>query len=101
MVGIVGAFYRESLLERGLPGDIELGWSVYRAHWRKGYASESAREALRFAFEHHRAPRAVAHIDAANAASLGVGRALGMSYVGDVDFYGHASTMHAVERPTS
>lgn len=98
LVGIVGAFFREGLMDKGRPGDVELGWSIFRTEWRKGYASEAAREALRFAFEHHRAPRAVAHIDAPNAASIGVSRAIGMSYIGDVDFYGHASTLHAVER---
>jgi RimJ/RimL family protein N-acetyltransferase len=101
MVGIVGAFYRESPLEGGRAGDIELGWSIYQPHWRNGYASEAAAEALRFGFEHHRAPRAIAHIDGPNVASLGVSRAIGMAYVADVDFYGHKSTLHAIERPST
>lgn len=101
LVGIVGAFFREGLMDKGRPGDLELGWSIFRAQWRKGYASEAAKEALRFAFERHRPPRAVAHIDAPNAASIGVSRAIGMTFVGEVDFYGHASTLHAVERAPS
>jgi RimJ/RimL family protein N-acetyltransferase len=30
---------------------VEVGWRLARAHWGHGYATEAAREALRFGFE--------------------------------------------------
>ena len=33
------------------PGMVEVGWRLARAHWGHGYATEGAREALRFGFE--------------------------------------------------
>ena len=33
------------------PGMVEVGWRLAQAHWGHGYATEGAREALRFGFE--------------------------------------------------
>jgi RimJ/RimL family protein N-acetyltransferase len=33
------------------PGMVEVGWRLAREHWGHGYATEAAREALRFGFE--------------------------------------------------
>ena len=32
------------------PGMVEVGWRLAHAHWGRGYATEAAREALRFGF---------------------------------------------------
>ena len=32
-------------------GMVEVGWRLVREHWGRGYATEAAREALRFGFE--------------------------------------------------
>ena len=32
------------------PGMVEVGWRLAREHWGRGYATEAAREALRFGF---------------------------------------------------
>ena len=32
------------------PGTVEVGWRLAHAHWGRGYATEAAREALRFGF---------------------------------------------------
>ena len=46
-VGYVGLWPAAYLAE----GMIEVGWRLAREHWGRGYATEAAREALRFGFE--------------------------------------------------
>lgn len=46
-VGYVGLWPAESIA----PGMVEVGWRLAREHWGHGYATEAAREALRFGFE--------------------------------------------------
>jgi RimJ/RimL family protein N-acetyltransferase len=92
VVGEVGAFVRE-----GCP-DFEIGWNLYRRFWGQGFAIEGARAALDFAFEGHRARRVIAHIAAANRASIAVSQKLGMTYETDVDFFGAPIGRYALER---
>jgi RimJ/RimL family protein N-acetyltransferase len=95
IVGTVGAFFRET--DEAL---VELGWSLFPAHWGHGFATEAARAALGYAFDAHDAPRVVAHITAGNVASIGVTRHLGMKYEADVDFYGETIGRYAILRGT-
>lgn len=83
VVGTVGAFFRENN-----PTLVELGWSLYPAHWGRGFATEAAAAALQYALDAHGARRVVAHIAAENVASIAVSKHLGMKYAADVDFYG-------------
>jgi len=87
-VGVVGAFYRESALGRLATSDLELGWSVYRPHWRKGYATEAARAALAWGLATHAPPRVIAYIDEKNVASVRVAETIGLRHAGGADFYG-------------
>jgi RimJ/RimL family protein N-acetyltransferase len=82
VAGLVGAFFRE-----GWP-EIELGWNTYRAHWRKGIASEAAAAVVRYAFEVRREKRVTALIDAQNAASLGVAASLDLRHESDAELFG-------------
>jgi len=91
VVGGVGAFVRETA------PDLELGWSLYRRFWGQGYATEAARAALEFSFHGHKARRVIAHITAANTASVAVGRRIGLKYVADVDFYGEPIGRYALD----
>jgi RimJ/RimL family protein N-acetyltransferase len=91
-VGMVGVFRRE----RG--PDIEMGWSIYRAHWNKGYASEAAGAALRFAVDSRGAERVIAHIDRSNVASSRVAAKIGMHLVGEAAFYTDTAHLYAFER---
>lgn len=59
--------------------DFEIGYSLTRAHHRKGYATEAMRAALRFAYQNLGWTSAISLIDADNAASQGVARKLGAS----------------------
>jgi len=94
---MVGAFYRETLGDEVL-GDLELGWITFRDHWGQGYASEAAAAAVRFGFERLNADRAIAYIDAANVASVRVAERIGMTYEGDVDFYGERTGRFGLAR---
>jgi RimJ/RimL family protein N-acetyltransferase len=95
-VGMVGAFYRE-----GPPGeargDIELGWTMFRKYWSRGFATEAATAALAFSFDTLGVTRAIAHIDATNVASLRVGEHLGMRFEQEVTFYGERTGRYAIE----
>ena len=81
-VGTIGAFFRET------GPDIEIGWNTFRAHWGKGIATEAATEVVRHVFEDRAERRAIALIDAANAASLRVAAHVGMTYEADTELFG-------------
>jgi RimJ/RimL family protein N-acetyltransferase len=93
MVGTVGVFVRESA------PDFEIGWTVFRPHWRSGYAAEAARAALHHAFAHYGARRVIAYIDPKNEASIGVSQKIGMSFDADADFYGQPASRYAIDAP--
>jgi len=92
MVGTVGAFMRESF------PDIEIGWTLYRRFWGKGYATEAARAAVAFSFDVHRARRVIAHIAPKNAPSIAVSERLGMTFETDVDLFGEPAGRYVMER---
>ena len=58
--------------------EYEIGWTVRRADWVKGYAPEAAAEVLRYAFNDLNAHRVVAFCHAGNVASVRVMEKLGM-----------------------
>ena len=47
-VGYVGLWPADYVANRPM---VEVGWRLAREHWGRGYATEAAREALRFGFE--------------------------------------------------
>jgi RimJ/RimL family protein N-acetyltransferase len=74
-VGRLGPWHPE-----GWPGN-EVGWSIAREHWGKGYASEGAAAAMDYAFDVLGWPEVIHCIDPQNLASQGVARRLGSSYL--------------------
>ena len=58
---------------------IEFGWRLAVAHWNRGFATEGARECLRYAFEDLGLPEVVAFTVPANFRSRRVMEKLGMS----------------------
>jgi len=58
---------------------VEVGWRLARPYWSCGYATEGAREALRFGFEELGLPEIVAFTTTTNARSQAVMRRLGMT----------------------
>ena len=76
--------------------DIELGYTLARAAWGRGYATEAARAVLRWGFAGLRLHRIVAVADPANAASLHVLEKLGMTRRGRRECYGAVMAEHAL-----
>jgi RimJ/RimL family protein N-acetyltransferase len=68
--------------------DVEVGYTLARAAWGRGYATEAATAVLRWGFAGLRLHRVVAVADPANHASLRVLDKLGMARRGMRDCYG-------------
>jgi RimJ/RimL family protein N-acetyltransferase len=64
----------------GTTGDLEIGWTLARRAWGRGYAREAGRAAMAHVLETLERPRVVAIIDCGNEASKRVAAALGMAY---------------------
>ena len=91
-VGNVGAFFRETWPE------VEVGWNTFHDHWGKGFATEAAREVVRFLFEVRQEKRITAIIDAGNKASLRVAEHLGMAFDGETELFGKPLARWAIAR---
>jgi ribosomal-protein-alanine N-acetyltransferase len=76
-IGFVGL--RVPAFEAAFTPCVEIGWRSRRASWGKGFATEAARECLRFAFERLQLPEVVAFTVPANARSRAVMERLGMA----------------------
>lgn len=64
-----------------LEGQAELGYRLLRRYWRRGLASEGARELLRHGFEELQLQRIFAETMAVNEASRATMASIGMQYV--------------------
>jgi len=60
----------------GWPG-LEVGWTLGRPYWGKGYATEAAIASLNYGFTTQKVDRLISVIDPANAASQAVARRIG------------------------
>ena len=60
----------------GWPG-LEIGWTLDQPFWGKGYATEAAAAAMRYAFLTQPVERLISNIDPKNAASQSVAKRLG------------------------
>jgi ribosomal-protein-alanine N-acetyltransferase len=76
LIGVAGA----QPLDRRIGHDI--GWWVWKNHWRQGYASEAAAAIRDHALQHLGLDRVSAVIDPDNLASIGVATRIGMRLVG-------------------
>jgi RimJ/RimL family protein N-acetyltransferase len=76
--------------------DIEIGYTLARGAWGRGYATEAARAILRWGFAGLRLHRIVAVADPANAASLRVVEKLGMTRLGLRECYGAVMEEHTL-----
>lgn len=94
MVGRVGCWRPE-----GWPG-LEVGWTLRRAFWGKGYATEAGRASLEAAFDRLDQRRAVSLIHGENQASIRVARRLGMRLEGSAELFGIAVAVFGVRRAT-
>ncbi len=78
--------------------EIEVGYAIARSKWRLGYATEAAREVVRYGFTKVGLGRIVAVAFPENEASIRVMRKLGMTYVTTGVFYGKQLVQYAVKR---
>jgi RimJ/RimL family protein N-acetyltransferase len=63
------------------PGVADLGYRLMRRQWRKGLASEGARELVRYGFDEIGLDRIIAQTMAVNAGSRAVMERIGLSYM--------------------
>jgi RimJ/RimL family protein N-acetyltransferase len=64
-----------------LPGEADLGYRLPQRHWRRGYASEGARELVRHGFEDLGLTRIFAQTMAVNQASRATMASVGLRFV--------------------
>jgi RimJ/RimL family protein N-acetyltransferase len=71
---------------RFAPELVEVGWRLHRDHWGHGYATEAARESLRFGFEELGLVEIVSFTTVTNAPSRRVMERIGMTHDPSRDF---------------
>ena len=74
VIGRVGLWNPE-----GWPG-LEVGWVIRRSRWNNGFATEAAREAVRFAFDEVGADHVISMINHDNPRSVRVAEKLGETF---------------------
>ena len=82
LIGRIGFLYPE-----GWP-DFEIGWTLGREYWGKGYAIEGARRALRYAFTELGKEHVISLIHPENKPSIRVAERLGEKYEGTAEIPG-------------
>jgi RimJ/RimL family protein N-acetyltransferase len=78
-------------------GDVELGYTLARRYWGRGYATEAAAACLAAGQAQLPAERIIAVVDEANELSLRVAERIGMRRVGAVDAHGKPHVLFAAE----
>jgi len=68
------------------PEHVEIGWRLHREHWGNGYATEAARESLRFGFEELGLDEIISFTVVANTPSRRVMERIGMTHDPSRDF---------------
>jgi RimJ/RimL family protein N-acetyltransferase len=92
LVGRVGPWF-----PAGWP-DLEIGWTLAREHWGKGYALEAARASARYAFDELGAEHVVSLIEPTNERSIRVAERLGETYEGDWEIDGVPVRIYGMNR---
>jgi RimJ/RimL family protein N-acetyltransferase len=81
----------------GWPG-FELGWTLGKEFWGKGYATEGARRALDYAFNHLDKDHVISLIDPDNLASIRVAERLGEKREGKTEVFDHPVIVFGIDR---
>ena len=92
LVGRIGFLY-----PAGWPG-FELGWTLRRESWGRGYATEGARRALAYAFAELKREHVISLINKDNLASIRVAERIGERLEGKTDLMGQEVLVYGVER---
>ena len=78
--------------------DFELGWTLAREFWGRGYATEGARRALEYGFTVLGRQHVISLIRPGNAASVRVAGRLGERLEGSVELLGSPSLVYRISR---
>jgi RimJ/RimL family protein N-acetyltransferase len=92
LVGRVGFNHHE-----GWPG-FEIGWTLGRPYWGKGYATEGARSALKYAFTDLGQKHVISLIHPENTASIRVAERLGERLERIVEHFGMTVGVYGISR---
>jgi RimJ/RimL family protein N-acetyltransferase len=84
MIGFVNFHGPPGVNDTATPGAVELGWTVFPRHRKKGYATETARALIDWAASEHGIRRFVSSTTPDNEASLRVHQKLGFARTGQV-----------------
>lgn len=95
LVGRAGLYYPPDW-----PG-MEVGWTVARKHWGKGYAPEAARAACRWAHDELGAQHIISLIDPSNEQSIRVAEKLGETLEGRHSTRGFDLVVYGTDLPLS
>jgi RimJ/RimL family protein N-acetyltransferase len=80
---------------------MEIAWSLRKAFWGRGYATESARAALDVAFTRLHQPHVISMIHAANQPSIRVAQRLRMRLEGRTSLLDHPVLVYGIRRPAA
>lgn len=92
LVGRIGFWNPE-----GWP-DFEVGWTLRRASWGRGYATEGAAAVLRYAFTEMKRSHVISLIRVGNEASMRVAERLGERLVDRIELMGHDTLVYRITR---
>lgn len=92
MIGRVGCWRPE-----GWPG-LEVGWTLRRAFWCRGFATEAARASVEYAFTNLGQTRVISLIAPENVASIRVAERLGERPRGEWEVFGTRVIIYGVDR---
>ena len=92
LVGRVGCWRPE-----GWPG-LEVGWTLRRRFWGRGYATEAARASMNYVFQVLDQTRVISLIDPDNVNSIRVAERLGERPEGEWEVFGTKVIIYAVGR---
>src|SRR6478609_315928 len=78
--------------------EFELGWTIGRAFWGKGFATEAARAALDYGFDVMKRDHIISLIDSENLRSIAVAERLGEKVEGETEIDGHRLLVYGISR---
>jgi RimJ/RimL family protein N-acetyltransferase len=102
--GMWGVFERASGRLAGRVGfhqpdgwlDFELGWTMGKASWGKGYATEAAKRCLDYARDEMKRDHLISLIDPENVASVRVAERIGETVQGETEVDGHRLLVYGI-----
>jgi RimJ/RimL family protein N-acetyltransferase len=92
IVGRIGCWQPE-----GWPG-LEVGWTLRRAFWGRGYATEAAKASVDYGFKNLEQSQIISLIDPNNHASQRVAERLGAKIIGTTPIFDRDVLIYAINR---